>query len=786
MAKKHTKRRFWLGGNRHPDQDAFFIEALDPEIWEKGDSKNWDSCWYTGMPDEDVFEQLDATKSINHIPGNNGLTIKDFLHNTLATARDRLESTTRKSRMDYFPRVYTLPDDYHDWLQYAHDDPDHRWILKPKNSSRGRGIEVVRDLADVPVDNKFMVQDYLDDPHLINDRKYVLRLYVLVSSIEPFRVYLYDEGFAKLASDPYDLDDLDNPFAHLTNPDINALNEDAEAPVVFVNFKEYRKWLREQGHDDALLFDKVRDLVTLTSLSVRERMRSRTSQIDAPTNGCYELMGFDCFINADLKPYLLECNLSPDLKVCSGPEDGGDIEYEVKNQVVLDMVSLLGLNLPPEDISKMNMFERTDLELSRSGQFTRLFPAKETVEDYLSFFPVPRYADILLAEHVLGRKPKALKFTPSQTMEVITDDELVLYYEKTGTLFKPSELSGWIWLKMADGASAEDIAAELIDVHTSSHGEPNSEERWQIHNNVWNVLVEWAQIGMIKLAGKDDLEVESLNKVRTDTLKTTICAGTQSIELDYGTDILKKYLEPLFCKASASAKADFKISLQQTGNGYAVARDSKMVAANIGLDKIGEAVSRELFEQAVIGQNEIALGGTWVPISKKQGDFFLAASGSQKDGSLAVLYADGRKMGKSGGITLNLETGTLTPIGLPIRIDDSSTDGSEALKSLTASGIIQNSTLGGRGRLIPSSHSVDKETYRLRRLIIEGDHQGFEGSENTPHHTALVALITAIVGKNGDVPNGLQVQKLNDWLTDVDVEFIYGTDIEASAKQLLS
>jgi len=434
----------------------------------------------------------------------------------------------------------------------------------------------------------------------------------------------------------------------------------------------------------------------------------------------------------------------------------------------------------------MNMFERTDLELSRSGQFTRLFPAKETVEDYLSFFPVPRYADILLAEHVLGRKPKALKFTPSQTMEVITDDELVLYYEKTGTLFKPSELSGWIWLKMADGASAEDIAAELIDVHTSSHGEPNSEERWQIHNNVWNVLVEWAQIGMIKLAGKDDLEVESLNKVRTDTLKTTICAGTQSIELDYGTDILKKYLEPLFCKASASAKADFKISLQQTGNGYAVARDSKMVAANIGLDKIGEAVSRELFEQAVIGQNEIALGGTWVPISKKQGDFFLAASGSQKDGSLAVLYADGRKMGKSGGITLNLETGTLTPIGLPIRIDDSSTDGSEALKSLTASGIIQNSTLGGRGRLIPSSHSVDKETYRLRRLIIEGDHQGFEGSENTPHHTALVALITAIVGKNGDVPNGLQVQKLNDWLTDVDVEFIYGTDIEASAKQLLS
>ncbi len=790
MVKKHKKRRFWVGGNRHPDQDAFFIEALNPEIWEEGDSKNWDSCWFTGMPDEVVFEQLDGMKSINHIPGNNGLTIKDFLHNSLASARGRLESVSRKSRMDFFPSVYTLPNDYHDWLQHAYDDPDHKWILKPKNSSRGRGIEVVRDLADVPVDNKFMVQDYLDDPHLINDRKYVLRLYVLVSSVEPLRVYLYDEGFAKLASDPYDIDDLDNPFAHLTNPDINALNEDAEAPVVFVNFNEYRKWLREQGHDDVDLFDKVRDLVTLTSLSVRERMRTRTSQINAPTNGCYELMGFDCFINSELKPYILECNLSPDLKVCAAPEDGGEVEYQVKNQLVLDMVSLLGLNLPSEDISKMNIFERSDLELSRSGQFTRLFPAKDTVEDYLSFFPVPRYSDILLAEHVLGRKPEPLKFTPSHTTEIITDDELALYYEKTGTLFKPSELSGWIWLKMADGETPENIAEELLGVHAASHGEPNPDQRWQIHNNVWNVLAEWAQIGMIKLVGNDDHKTESSSKARSDILKTTICAGTQFIELDYGTEILKKYLEPLFAKAPDSAKADIKISLQQTGNGYAVAKDSKLVASNIGLDKIGEVVSRELFEQAVTGQNEIALAGAWVPVSKDQGDFFLSANGSQKDGALSVLYAAETKMGLSGGVTLNLETGAIMPIGLPIRIDDSSTDGSEALKSLTTSGTIQNSSFGGRGRLIVSTLGLDGRDYRLRRLVIEGHNQDDEGlessSKNTPLHTALVSLITSITGENGEAPTGSQVQKLNDWLISADVEFVNATDIDKAAKGLMS
>jgi len=63
-----------------------------------------------------------------------------------------------------------------------------------------------------------------------------------------------------LASDPYDLNDLDNPFSHLTNPDINALNSDAEAPVVFVSLGVYRQWLRDQGHDDEVLFKKVRDM----------------------------------------------------------------------------------------------------------------------------------------------------------------------------------------------------------------------------------------------------------------------------------------------------------------------------------------------------------------------------------------------------------------------------------------------------------------------------------------------------------------------------------------------
>jgi len=779
VSKKQTKRRYWLAGHRHPAQDSFFKEALDSKIWEEGDSENWDSCWYTGMPDPDVFEQLDPTKSINHIPGNNGLTIKDFLHDTLAGCRGRLKSPKLKARMDFFPHVYSMPNEYHEWLQHAHEDPDHKWILKPKNSSRGRGIEVVRDLADVPLDKKFMVQDYLDNPHLINERKYVLRLYVLISSVEPLQVYLYDEGFAKLASDPYDLDDLDNPFAHLTNPDINALNDEADAPVVFINLGEYKKWLREQGHDDVALFDKVRDLVTITSISVRENMRNRTNNINATTNGCYELMGYDCFISNDLKPYLLECNLSPDLKVCSGPEDGGDIEHQVKSQVVKDMVSLLGLNLPPEDKLNMDIGARADAELSRSGQFSRLFPAPDTVEDYLSFFPVPRYADMVLA------------LMPSQTSEIITNDELSLYYEKTGALYKPSELSGWIWLKTADGASPEDIAEELLAVHTASHGAPSEQDRWQIHNNVWNVLADWAQTGLLQQA-EDDKEDTPRQSQDTPaiTLSSKVYAGTKVVELDYGTPILRKTLEPLFRKAPSTAKADIVLNVQRTGNGYALAINSKLIAANISIGEIIDVIIHELFKQAVTTDHEIGLAGTWIPVSETQADFFLNHTESQQDAALSLLFSTELNTGFSGGAILNLETGTLAPIGLPIRIDDTSTDQNEPLKKLARSGVIQTKRDGGRGRRLSASNKADGQIYSLRRLYLDNSKvDGGEkkpASENAAHHDALAAVLAVAISKKGNLPSGTQVQKLNDWLGNK-VSFVAtGSDIMKTAKHLAS
>jgi tubulin polyglutamylase TTLL4 len=100
------------------------------------------------------------------------------------------------------------------------------FILKPSASSCGRGIRVVQGTSKFTHKDDIIVSFYVDKPLLINTKKFDLRIYVLVTSFNPLRVYVYDEGLARFATEPYSNEPevLKNKFVHLTNFSVNKRN----------------------------------------------------------------------------------------------------------------------------------------------------------------------------------------------------------------------------------------------------------------------------------------------------------------------------------------------------------------------------------------------------------------------------------------------------------------------------------------------------------------------------------------------------------------------------------
>ena len=103
-----------------------------------------------------------------------------------------------KEEWSYMPHTYILPGERDQLRRKMRKVKNSFWIIKPPNLFCGMGIKVINDFKEVPVKKgPLCVQRYLKKPLLIDGLKFDLRVYVLVTSVEPLRVFLYEEGLAR-------------------------------------------------------------------------------------------------------------------------------------------------------------------------------------------------------------------------------------------------------------------------------------------------------------------------------------------------------------------------------------------------------------------------------------------------------------------------------------------------------------------------------------------------------------------------------------------------------------
>lgn len=115
-------------------------------------------------------------------------------------------------------------------------------------------------------------------PFLIDGLKFDLRIYVLLAGCDPLRIYVYNEGLARFATEEYEppaKDNLENLCMHLTNYAINkdnpnfVFNEDINKMDVGHkrSLTSLMDLLKEKGCNVEELWKKIYKIFILTFIS---------------------------------------------------------------------------------------------------------------------------------------------------------------------------------------------------------------------------------------------------------------------------------------------------------------------------------------------------------------------------------------------------------------------------------------------------------------------------------------------------------------------------------------
>lgn len=303
------------------------------------DSHDWNLLWLGAAPQLYLYENLHDFQRINHFPNSFEITKKDRMSVNLKNMQQKFPND-----YDFFPDTYVIPDEYSEFYHRFHSDKGN-WIVKPCNSSQGKGIFLLDSLQNLPSVEGCVVSKYLSEPLLINGLKFDLRIYVLITSYEPLRIYVYDEGLARFASEPYTSSIKASKFSFLTNYSINKKNEKFIQNTDLSQDNNGHKWslsallkyLSENSKDTLSLQSKIYDLVIKTIISIEPPVVSLCKKLVIGRNNCFDLLGFDIIIDSDLKPWLLEVNLSPSLATDS------PLDLFIKSNLVSDTLNLIGL-----------------------------------------------------------------------------------------------------------------------------------------------------------------------------------------------------------------------------------------------------------------------------------------------------------------------------------------------------------------------------------------------------------------------------------------------------------
>lgn len=158
--------------------------------------------WSFNRLQPSFHKSLERGQKINQFPKSMEITRKSALSQNVASMQQRF----RGGHFDFIPKSFILPRDASTFKAYFAKHPGTPWIVKPAGGACGRNIFIsddVQEILNAGMSGTYLVDQYIANPLLVDGLKFDLRIYVGVASFYPLRVYVFEDGLARFATQPY-------------------------------------------------------------------------------------------------------------------------------------------------------------------------------------------------------------------------------------------------------------------------------------------------------------------------------------------------------------------------------------------------------------------------------------------------------------------------------------------------------------------------------------------------------------------------------------------------------
>jgi len=244
---------------------------------------------------------------------------KDLLHDAIA----EFKAAKGPAAFGFEPETYVMPRDRQD-LRRAASAPGAApfWLAKPRNLSGAQGIAISSEPSEIDGVDDYIVQRYIENPLLVEGRKFHMRLYMFIGSVEPLRAYLWQDGLVKFAPVPYVLssETVADSSRHLTNTERNREHPDTYVPDAGAPEDSGAVWsvralldrLRDQGRDVGRIRQLWQEMargcpdVVAHSGLFAHQAAAAPSRAFGP-----KVLGLDVIMDDDLMPWLIEMQRAP-------------------------------------------------------------------------------------------------------------------------------------------------------------------------------------------------------------------------------------------------------------------------------------------------------------------------------------------------------------------------------------------------------------------------------------------------------------------------------------------